>query len=205
MYNSLAQTLVKLVAPGVPDTYQGTETWDLSLVDPDNRRPVDHARLQADLRAIRETLTGPSSDRGELARSLLATKEDGRVKLYVTHQALQYRRQHPALFAEGAYAPLEARGSRAEHAVAFGRALERETVIAVVPRFIARLRLPGPPVGPVWEGTWLELPAWAPLACRNVLTGERVETATREGRSVLPLEAALATFPVALLAAPDEP
>jgi (1->4)-alpha-D-glucan 1-alpha-D-glucosylmutase len=203
MYNSLAQTLLKLVAPGVPDTYQGTETWDLSLVDPDNRRPVDHARLQTDLRAIREALAGPGADRGEIARSLLAAKEDGRIKLYVTHQALQYRRRHPGLFAEGAYSPLEARGARAEHAIAFGRALERETVIAVVPRFIARLRLPGPPVGPVWEGTWLELPAWASHACRNVLTGERVEIATREGRPVLPLEAVFATFPLALLAADE--
>ena len=72
-------------------------------------------------------------------------------------------------------------------------------MIAVVPRFIARLRLPGPPVGPVWDGTWLELPAWASRAYRNVLTGERVEVATREGRPVLPLEAVLATFPLALL------
>ena len=103
MYNSLAQTLLKLVAPGVPDTYQGTETWNLSLVDPDNRRPVDHARLRTDLRAIREALAGPGADRGEIARSLLAAKEDGRIKLYVTHQALQHRRLHPGLFAEGAY------------------------------------------------------------------------------------------------------
>ena len=205
MYNSLAQTLLKLIAPGVPDIYQGTEAWDLSLVDPDNRRPVDHARLRRDLRAIREKLAGPDADVGELARSLLATKEDGRIKLYVTYQTLQYRRQHPGLFAEGAYAALEARGARGGHAVAFGRRLERETAIAVVPRFIARLHLPGPPVGPVWDGTWLELPAGAPRVYRNVLTGERVETATREGRPVLPLEAAFATFPVALLAAPDEP
>ncbi len=104
MYNSLAQTLLKLVAPGVPDTYQGTEEWDLSLVDPDNRRPVDYARLREDLRAIRERLRGPEADRTELARSLLATKEDGRLKLYVIHQALEYRRQHPRLFAAGTYA-----------------------------------------------------------------------------------------------------
>ena len=130
----------------------------------------------------------------QLARSLLGTKEDGRIKLYVTYQTLQYRRQHPGLFAEGAYAPLEARGSRGEHAVAFGRILERETAIAVVPRFIARLRLPDAPVGPVWDGTWLELPAWTPNVYHNVLTGERVEVVTREGRPVLPLEAALATL-----------
>ena len=205
MYNSLAQTLLKLVAPGVPDTYQGTETWNLSLVDPDNRRPVDHARLWADLRAIRETLAGSDVSRGELARSLLATKEDGRVKLYLTYQGLQHRRQHPRLFAEGAYAPLEARGSRAEHVIALGRELERETAIAVVPRFAARLRLPGAPIGPVWDGTWLELPAGAPHLYHNVLTGERVEAVLREGRPVLPLDAVLATFPVALLEASGEP
>ena len=74
-----------------------------------------------------------------------------------------------------------------------------------MPRFLARLRLPGPPLGPVWAGTWLELPAGAPHLYRNVLTGERVEAVPREGRPGLPLDAVLATFPVALLEAADEP
>jgi (1->4)-alpha-D-glucan 1-alpha-D-glucosylmutase len=203
MYNSLAQTLVKLVAPGVPDTYQGTEEWDLSLVDPDNRRPVDYARLRADLGAIRRRLAASDADLTGLARSLLAAKEDGRIKLYVIHRALDQRRQHARLFQEGAYVPLEAHGPRREHVVAFGRRLEAETVVAVVPRFLARLHLPGPPVGSsVWAGTWLALPEeWASRAYRNVLTGEAVQVVTREGRPGLTLEAALATFPVALLEA----
>ncbi len=88
--------------------------------------------------------------------------------------------------------------------MAFGRAFERETVIVVVPRFLARLHLQGLPVGSVWAGTWLELPVWAPRVYRNVLTGERFEVATLEGRPGLTLEAAFATVPVALLAATDE-
>ena len=206
-YNSLAQTLLKLVAPGVPDIYQGTEEWDLSLVDPDNRRPVDYARLRTDLRAIRERLAEPGADLAELVRSLLATKEDGRIKLYLTHRVLDYRRQHARLFQEGAYLPLEAQGPRREHVVAFGRQRESETVVAVVPRFLARLHLTGPPVGSsVWGGTWLAIPeAWASRAYRNVLTGEDVQVATREGRPGLALEAALASFPVALLEATVEP
>ncbi|HEY7139129.1 MAG TPA: malto-oligosyltrehalose synthase [Methylomirabilota bacterium] len=204
MDNSLAQTLLRLIAPGVPDTYQGTETWDLSLVDPDNRRPVDYGRLRAGLRAVRETLAGPEADRGELVRSLLATKADGRIKLYVTHQALDQRRRHPALFSEGAYLPLEAGGPRAEHVLAFRRALAGDTVLVAVPRFLARLRLPGPPVGAVWAGTRLELPEPAPRLYRNVLTGERLEVETRDGRPGLPLEALFAIFPMALLAGTDE-
>jgi (1->4)-alpha-D-glucan 1-alpha-D-glucosylmutase len=206
MYNSLAQTLLKLVAPGVPDTYQGTEEWNLSLVDPDNRRPVDYARLRADLAGIRERLAERDANLAELARSLLAAKDDGRIKLYMIHRTLDYRRQHARLFTEGAYVPLEAEGPRREHIVAFGRQLESETVVAVVPRFLARLRLTGPPVGSsVWAGAWLPIPeTWASRGYRNVLTGEVVQVVTREGRPGLAPEAALATFPVALLEATDE-
>jgi (1->4)-alpha-D-glucan 1-alpha-D-glucosylmutase len=205
IYNSLAQTLLKLVLPGVPDTYQGTETWDMSLVDPDNRRPVDYARLRADLDAIRRTLAQPDPDIAGLARSLLDTRTDGRIKLYVTHRALDSRRRRPGLFAEGAYLPLETQGHRREHVVAIGRERGREAAISVVPRFIARLHLTSPPLGPsVWGGTWLALPeTLASRAYRNVLTGEAVPVVTREGRPGLALETALAILPVALLEATD--
>ena len=203
IYGSLAQTLLKLVLPGVPDLYQGTEVWDLSLVDPDNRRPVDYARLRTDLAAIRQRLAAPDTDLGELARTLLDTRADGRIKLYVTHRVLDCRRQRPELFAEGAYVPLEARGQRREHVVGLGRERGLDSVIVVVPRFLARLHLTDPPVGPsLWSGTWLDLPeGWASRPYRNVLTGEHVAVASREGRAGLPLEAALAIFPVALLEA----
>jgi (1->4)-alpha-D-glucan 1-alpha-D-glucosylmutase len=203
IYNSLAQTLLKLVLPGVPDTYQGTEVWDLSLVDPDNRRPVDYTRFRRDLRAICERLALPTADLAEFARTLLDTKTDGRIKLYVTHRALDYRRRRPELFAEGAYVPLEAQGHRQDHVVAFGRERGGETAIVIVPRFLARLHLTDPPVGSsLWAGTSLDLPeAWAPRSYRNVLTGEGVPVASREGRPSIPLETALAIFPVALLEA----
>jgi (1->4)-alpha-D-glucan 1-alpha-D-glucosylmutase len=207
MYNSLAQTLLKLTAPGVPDTYQGSEEWTFDLVDPDNRRPVDYARRREDLRGIREALAAPAAGLADLARSLVATKEDGRVKLYVTHRALDCRRRRAGLFRDGAYIPLEAQGTRRDHVVAFARRLEAETVLAVVPRFLARLRLQGPPLGaPVWAGTWLGLPeTWAPRGYRNVLTDEAVEVVAREGRPGIALETILGSFPVALLEAADEP
>jgi (1->4)-alpha-D-glucan 1-alpha-D-glucosylmutase len=205
IHNSLAQTLLKLVAPGVPDIYQGTEEWALTLVDPDNRRAVDYARLGEDLRAIRAALEEPESARAALARSLLAAKEDGRIKLYVTHQALAYRRRHASLFAEGAYVPLGARGSRSDHVVAFGRALGDETAIVAVPRFLGRLHPSDPPVGSPWAATWLELPEErAAPAYRNVFTGERVAVTVRDGRPGLALDAVFAIFPVALLETVDE-
>jgi (1->4)-alpha-D-glucan 1-alpha-D-glucosylmutase len=206
LYNSLAQTLLKLTAPGVPDIYQGTEEWDLSLVDPDNRRPVDYGRLRRDLDGLRRELAEPTGDLANLARSLVATKEDGRIKLYLVHRALEHRRRRARLYGEGGYTPLKPQGSRGEHVVAFGRHRERAAVIAIAPRLVARLNPPGPPVGPLWSGTWLPLPdGWAFRVFRNVLTGEAVDAVTRDGRPGLPLETALATFPVALLEAADEP
>src|SRR5206468_2741938 len=95
LLNSLAQTLLKITLPGVPDTYQGTELWDFSLVDPDNRRPVDYSRRREMLRDLDARVAAAGADRRELARELLRAKEDGRVKLYVTSQALRCRRDHP--------------------------------------------------------------------------------------------------------------
>ncbi|MDP9366041.1 MAG: malto-oligosyltrehalose synthase, partial [Chloroflexota bacterium] len=110
-FNALAQLLLKLSAPGVPDLYQGTELWDLSLVDPDNRRPVDFAERARLARALARRRTTSA-----LARELVATKADGRIKLYLAQRALACRRERPDLFADGEYVPLAARGERAEHA-----------------------------------------------------------------------------------------
>jgi (1->4)-alpha-D-glucan 1-alpha-D-glucosylmutase len=191
----------------VPDTYQGTEEWSLSLVDPDNRRPVEYARLREDLRGIREALATAAGGVADFARSLVDAKEDGRVKLYLTHRALDCRRRRASLFRAGAYVPLEPQGARREHVVAFARRLDAEAVIAVAPRFLARLRLPGPPLGaPAWAGTWLALPeTWAPRRYRNALTDEIVEVEMREGRPALALEALLRSFPTALLETVEEP
>ena len=112
LFNSLSQTLLKLASPGVPDTYQGTELWDFSLVDPDNRRPVDYERRRRMLQDLRSAAESAGGDLRDLARDLVAAKEDGRIKLYVTHRSLACRRDHPGLFTAGEYVPLAAEGSR---------------------------------------------------------------------------------------------
>jgi (1->4)-alpha-D-glucan 1-alpha-D-glucosylmutase len=134
LFNSLSQTLVKITAPGVPDTYQGTELWDLSLVDPDNRRPVDYARRH---RLLTELQASMEADRGALARELLTTRSDGRIKLYVTALALTCRRHHPGLFATGDYLPAAATGAKRQHVFGFARALNGQGAIVAVPRLVA--------------------------------------------------------------------
>jgi (1->4)-alpha-D-glucan 1-alpha-D-glucosylmutase len=174
--SSLAQTLIRCTATGVPDTYQGSELWDLSLVDPDNRRPVDYElrrRLLADLEA------------GLASKEVLARMDEGLPKLWVLHRALGLRRRRPEVFAEGDYLPLAARGERAAHAVAFARG---GRAVTVAPRLVIGL---GGGLKGDWKDTVLDLP---PGAWTNELTGETVD-----GGEVR-LAALLDRFPVALLA-----
>jgi (1->4)-alpha-D-glucan 1-alpha-D-glucosylmutase len=170
--SSLAQTLIRLTAPGVPDTYQGTEIWDLSLVDPDNRRPVDYGlrrRLLAELKG------------GLSPEQILARMDDGLPKLWVLHRALELRRRLPEAFGEeGTYEPLAARGERAGHAVAFVRGGQ---AVTVAPRLV--IGLDGD-----WQDTALDLPAGS---WRNELTGERIEGGEIRLRDLL------GRFPAALL------
>jgi (1->4)-alpha-D-glucan 1-alpha-D-glucosylmutase len=119
LFNSLSQTLLKITTPGVPDTYQGTELWDFSLVDPDNRRPVDYAHRHRLLQELQARLAAAGNDRTALAQELLEKKEDGRIKLYVTMLALACRRTHPGLFAAGDYLPVQAHGAQREHLFGF--------------------------------------------------------------------------------------
>jgi len=194
--NSLAQTLIKITAPGVPDFYQGTELWDLSLVDPDNRRPVDWAlrrRLLGDL----ERALAATSDRAGGAFDLFKHKDDGRVKLYLIREALAFRRAQSALFAAGDYRPLEARGPLAEHVCAFARVAEGGAALTVVPRLLARRGGEAPPLGPeYWKDTAITLPPETGTRFVNALTGERWEAE----RDLLALGDVFAHFPVALLA-----
>jgi (1->4)-alpha-D-glucan 1-alpha-D-glucosylmutase len=125
--NSLAQTLLRMTAPGVPDLYQGTEFWDFSLVDPDNRRPVDYPARE---RALAQS-TAPAE--------LLAQWQDGRIKQALIAQVLMLRNQHPELFARGRYTPLEVVGEQATHVMAFARESEGIRAIVVVPRLPAEL------------------------------------------------------------------
>ena len=191
--NGLAQTLLKLTAPGVPDTYQGCELWDLSLVDPDNRRPVDFE--------LRRTFLEQGADPG----ALLASWQDGRIKQHVVARTLALRRRDPELFETGSYEPLEAVGALADRLVAFGRRTEREMIVVAVPRLIAGLlqdpELPCP-ARAVWGDTRLELPAaFAGRELVNHLTDRPVPTSS----GALMVGDLLADLPVALLVAPDLP
>ncbi|MBI3977308.1 MAG: malto-oligosyltrehalose synthase [Chloroflexi bacterium] len=201
MLGSLAQVLLKVASPGVPDFYQGNEIWDFSLVDPDNRRPVDYDRRRAILERILAERARPDADHVELARSCLASWQDGAVKCLVTAVGLAARRCRPALFAEGAYAPLDAAGSREEHLCAFARVLD-DAVLAVVPRLCYRLTGGnGLPLGEsVWAATRIVLPeSEAGRSYRNLFTGEVLCAGAADGRPTLAAAAVLASFPVALL------
>jgi len=196
--SSLGQVLIKLTAPGVPDFYQGTELWDLSLVDPDNRRPVDWGLRARLLDEVRAAMAG-AQDRAALAHELVKSKEDGRVKLFLIHEGLAFRRARRALFETGDYRPLEARGVWAEHVCAFAR-VGAGAAVTVVPRLLARRGADGLPLGAeYWADTWVALPRELGGRFTNVLTGETVESTPAGESAALPLAGALAAFPAALL------
>jgi len=165
--SSLSQLVLKITSPGVPDFYQGTEVWDLSLADPDNRRPVDFsARIQ-----IFEEL-----QKRARPRELLKNWTDGRIKMYVAWKTLTLRRSHADLFSEGEYIPLRAAGARQDHIIAFARRLGDQWCFVAVPRLVAKLTRAGSaPLGAkVWQDTMIELPPEAPSHWTNALTGEEV-------------------------------
>jgi (1->4)-alpha-D-glucan 1-alpha-D-glucosylmutase len=203
LFNSLAQTLLKLAAPGVPDTYQGTELWDFSLVDPDNRRPVDYECRRRMLQDLQSAAAAAGEDLRELARGLVAAKEDGRIKLYLTWRSLHCRRDHPGLLSAGEYIPLTGDGAKAVHLFAFARRAGDVCALVAVPRLPARLTPNSyqPPLGgAVWQDTRLFLPDVEPsLRWRNVFTGESLAPVEREGRPFLAAADVFAHFPVALL------
>ncbi len=196
MFNSLSQTLLKITSPGVPDFYQGTELWDLSLVDPDNRRPIDYEMRIAALEALKKREADV-----ELARELTAMKDDGTIKLYLTWKALNIRRANRGLFATGEYIPVEAKGGGAEHICAYVRRDGGGAALTVVPRLLASFITPDTnPLGEnVWGDTSLALPFEVPGSrYRNVFTGEVIECIKQEPTSLYAKDI-LREFPVALL------
>jgi (1->4)-alpha-D-glucan 1-alpha-D-glucosylmutase len=191
--NSLSQTLIKLCAPGVPDFYQGSELWDLSLVDPDNRRPVDYGRRAVMLEEIiRDLARSPDTLLGECLDNIA----DGRAKMLLIHRALAARNAKPYLFREGAYVELKASGKLAEHVVAFARSELGSFAVCIVPRFMTGVVGEDEfPLGPeVWGNTTVKLPPGAPYRWREAITGLRVM-----GSGAISVGEALLTFPVSLL------
>jgi (1->4)-alpha-D-glucan 1-alpha-D-glucosylmutase len=190
--NSLAQTLLRITAPGIPDTYQGTELWSFTLVDPDNRAPVDYAERRRLLDELRGLIDAPD---GAAVRALLDSWDDGRIKLLFTVLALRCRARSPDIFDHGDCIALRARGGRAANVVAFARAIDGDACITIIPRWTTQLAEVGTlPAAGAWEGTSLPLPASLAGHWRNALTGERFEA----GDS-LDLRELFASVPFALL------
>ena len=199
LWNSLSQTLLKLTCPGVPDIYQGNELWDFSLVDPDNRRPVDYVRRRQMFESIRGWGTDP--DVLSIGR-LLDTPEDGRLKLYLIWRTLCVRQQHADLFRQGEYLPLAVEGAKANHVVAFARNSGTASVLVVVPRLVTGLLndIDLPPIGPkIWEDTHVLVPIGSSSKnYRNAFTGEVLDLQKTDGYAKIDFSNALAEFPVAL-------
>ena len=194
-FNSLSQTLLKATCPGVPDFYQGTELWDLNLVDPDNRRPVGFQKRQKTLMAV--SALEPSK-----APSLLDHYADGEAKLYLIYKTLQFRRKFKELFTEGSYIPLTIKGRRSENIIAFCRKKDNLFVVIIAPRFLAGLIKPQTSWNKAqidWADTSITLPDTAPSRFTEVFTGRTVGSKF----GLLPLRDALDDFPVALLLGGD--
>jgi (1->4)-alpha-D-glucan 1-alpha-D-glucosylmutase len=185
--NSLSQTLIKTASPGVPDFYQGTELWDLNLVDPDNRRPVDYLKRQGFLKELQSL---PVAE-------LILNFEDGRVKLFEINRALTLINKNQRLFQEGDYIPLTVNGTHERSIVAFARRSFSDWAVVVAPRFLVGVvELEQLPLGEVWKDTFVSLPQAAPKQWRNQFTGEKAVSGSDEGFFVGDL---LRSFPVALL------
>lgn len=199
MFNSLSQLTLKLTAPGVPDIYQGTEMWDFSLADPDNRRPVDYDERKwalGELKAMagHELLPG--------VRSLLENMEDGRVKMYLLWRAAQARREDPELFKFGEYMPLAVEGAKADHVVAYARKHHKRSLIVVAPRLIASVMdvETALPIGDIWGDAFIHIPLdLKGETYINVMTGENIQTPQRDGEPAVKVSDILKNFPVALL------
>jgi (1->4)-alpha-D-glucan 1-alpha-D-glucosylmutase len=193
--NSLAQTLIKICAPGVPDFYQGSELWEFSLVDPDNRRPVDFA-LRCKL--LHELQQHVEEDLAGAVRQVLEAWPDPRAKLLLIWRTLGLRRRALDLFLEGDYVPLTAEGARSDHVFAFARRKDDRWIVAVAPRFTARLAENGfRALQSGWDDTQLMLPDDAPQTWRCELTDAR--TTTGGQRNQIAIAELFRRFPVGLL------
>jgi (1->4)-alpha-D-glucan 1-alpha-D-glucosylmutase len=193
IWNTLSQTLLKITVPGVPDFYQGSELFNLHLVDPDNRRPVDFKKRK---RYLAEILNSFSSDPKRLIRELLANRNDGRIKLFLIARALRIRNEQTALFQQGSYVPLAASGRFKAHIIAFARTHKNRCSITVAPRFLTGLIKENQnPLGHrVWRDTAITFAEKTASRWKNIFTAE-----TLSAKSSFKIGKILQHFPCALL------
>ena len=169
MINGLSQALLKIAAPGVADFYQGSELWDLRLVDPDNRGPIDFTSRAGTLKGI------AAAEASEpLLRGLLDRWCDGRVKLFLIWKALRFRREHASLFQEGEFLPLQAAGCNARNVISFVRRAGSKSVLVAVPRWLSQVA-GAQALQFDWCDTRVVLPPGLPQRLRNILTGGEIQ------------------------------
>jgi (1->4)-alpha-D-glucan 1-alpha-D-glucosylmutase len=199
LYNSLSMALIKLTSPGVPDIYQGNETWDYSLVDPDNRRAVDYASRRTALADLQKLANLPAEQRAARLRAMADNVHGSLAKLYLTWRLLGLRRVHEPLFTLGSYLPLGVRGERGEHVVAYARQHAGKSVIVLAGRLFGALTANGAQVpcgAPAWGDTLALLPFLDEGAIlHHGLTG----AASRVADGGIRLAEAFADFPAAIL------
>ncbi len=198
MLNSLSQTLLKMTAAGVPDFYQGSELWDLRLVDPDNRGVVDFAKRMELLHALKQNA---ARENGSFAGELLSNWTDGRIKLYLIWKTLGFRREFGELFTDGEFVPAEVSGEREENVSAFFRVRWDRGALIIAPKWLAASRMEPESGGrkKFWGNTSVALPVNAAESWRSVLTGESVIVQKNGEGAMVRVADALSQFPVALL------
>jgi (1->4)-alpha-D-glucan 1-alpha-D-glucosylmutase len=201
MVNGLSQAVLKIISPGIPDFYQGSELWDLRLVDPDNRQPVDFTKRSSMLTALKEQSEPIASFAGKLTQQW----QDGRIKLYAIWKTLNFRRQQTELFSKGDFLQLDATGPNAEHVLAILRHHKREWALFVAPRWLARAQATKMGYDPdnLWSATRIRLPDAAPQFWENIFTGESLSTVNEQGSFAV--GELLLHFPVALLRSRKRP
>ena len=196
MINGLSQTLLKIAAPGVADFYQGSELWDLRLVDPDNRGPVDFQKRTAVFQQIQNA--GKSKD--EL-RDLLQNWTDGSIKMYLMWKALCFRREHVDLFQQGEMVPLQSAGCHADHVIAFMRRTASSSVLVAVPRWVSTVRSKreGETFNFDWCDTRVLLPPDSPRQWKNIVAPAELRGSLSGGEPCVMAQDLFQDFPVAFL------
>jgi (1->4)-alpha-D-glucan 1-alpha-D-glucosylmutase len=200
IFNSLSQTLLKIASPGIPDFYQGTELWNFSLVDPDNRGTVDY---EIRTRMLEELINREAGiPQPEFARDLIDSKDSGAIKLFLIYKALTYRRDNREVFEKGEYVPLEVNGLLKDNVCAFARNNENKTTVVAGPRFLTRIVPMGPlPLGEgIWHDTCIVLPfEQTDAEYRNIFTGKVIQSTIQNANRVLFISDIFRNFPVGLM------
>ena len=200
MWNGLSRTLLHLASPGVPDIYQGDELWNLALVDPDNRRPVDYQRRVTLLAEAEERFVDGDESRHDYLAEIMHAAEDGRLKLHLIRAVLRTRQRYPDLFRSPTYHPIHAVGPVAAHVFGFTRSIGTSHLIVLAPRLLAKLVLDGqsPTASSIWQDTTVALQPEFPREWICALSGDTIGV---DSGGTLRVADAFRRLPVALLLA----